>query len=334
MFVTENQNIADSVLFLLSARTALANVVEESNLKEKDELVNFLFNEASDYEIMHLLVTNEMPDEKFNEVAEQYLFSILKEQMLRNSNVITEAIGEDIFNNVLYEVDSVFPDLSTTTPVLEFYGHQYRDVATAVFLSELDWDTGVKKVKNFITRARTGNFKSYAQSKYKGTGGPHPSPTAHISKKNLGPGGYNAPKPTAHISKKNLGPGPHAKAKTPPLDQLKKMANQGLDRLANFAKTPAGQGVGGAALAALLIYAAVKIYKRFFSQAAKSCAKLPSKAKTACMKKYRKQAILKQAAALSAGASACSSTKSPEKCKAAVRRKVERLKAKAQKIAA
>jgi len=312
MFVTENQNMTDSVLFLLSARTALANIVQESDMKEKDELTKFLFNEASDYEVMHLLITNEMPDEKYNEVAEQYLFSILKEQMLRNSKVVTEAIGEDVFNNVLNEVDSLFPELSTTTPVLEFYAHQYRDIALGAYIFESS-NPELQEARHTAVGWKATKTLPKALRR--------PTPGAQLSaiekSRKLAPGTWSA--------------GRKAKVAA---GQLKAYADMGLDKLSAFAKTPAGQGVGGAALAALLIYAAAKIYKRFFSKAAKSCAKLPSKAKTACMKKYRKQAILKQAAALSSGASACSSTKSPEKCKAAVKRKVEKLKAKAQKAAA
>ena len=91
---------------------------------------------------------------------------------------------------------------------------------------------------------------------------------------------------------------------------------------------------GGAAAAALAIYAGAKIYKRFFSQAAKACAGQSGSAKSMCMNKYKKQAIMKQASAIQSASGTCAKSKNPGKCKAGVAAKVQALKAKAAKIAA
>jgi len=103
--------------------------------------------------------------------------------------------------------------------------------------------------------------------------------------------------------------------------------------VSKFAQTPAGKAVGGAAAAAMAIYAGAKIYKRFFSQAAKACSGKSGAEKTACMGKYKKQAIMKQASAIQSAASKCAKSKDPAKCKAAVAAKVNALKAKAAKVA-
>ena len=119
MFITENQNIGDSVLFLLSSRAALANIVEFSATENASDLVSFIHNEASDYEVMHLLVHGSLPEEKYNDVAEMFLFSQFKESMLMNHAFVTEMVGEDVFENILYEVDSLYMATSTARPVIE-----------------------------------------------------------------------------------------------------------------------------------------------------------------------------------------------------------------------
>jgi len=308
MFITENQNLADSVMFLLSARQTLADIVEASGSDNAAKMVQFLHNEASDYEVMNLLITGKMPDEKYNPAAESQLFSIFKEQMLRDHEKVTEAIGNTVYQNVLHEVDSVYPIMSTATPILEFMAAQDIELALACYVSEVDTgpivmptakkvSAGWRNVRN-ISRPTTFRNVRAAQT---------PAPTL-LQK------GVTAVKGAA------------AGAKA--------IAIKGLAALKTFALSPAGQVVGGAAMAALIGYAAVKTYKRFFSQAAKACAKLPTAGKTACMAKYKKQAIMKQAADLQKGASICSRVKNPEKCKAGVAKKLASLKAKAGNIAA
>lgn len=108
MFV-ENQNYADSLLFLGSARIALANIVKESAVKNKKQLVNYLHKEASDYEIMHLLVREGMPDDKFNPSDEAELWLEFKIRLLANRETVQEVVGHELFANVLTEVDSIYP---------------------------------------------------------------------------------------------------------------------------------------------------------------------------------------------------------------------------------
>jgi len=112
-----------------------------------------------------------------------------------------------------------------------------------------------------------------------------------------------------------------------------KAAGKAGTAVSKFAVSGPGMATGGAAAAALAFYAGAKIYKRFFSQAAKACAGQSGAAKTACMNKYKKQAIMKQAAAIQSASNTCAKSKDPAKCKAAVGKKVSALKAKAAKLA-
>ena len=68
------------------------------------------------------------------------------------------------------------------------------------------------------------------------------------------------------------------------------------------------------------------------SKAARACKGKKGEEKTACMREYKKRALLAQAQDTNASAAACAKTKDPGKCKAAIARKVAKLKAKAAKL--
>lgn len=332
MYITENQNIGESVLFLLSARTTLAEMVEDSNHKNADVMINFLINEASDYEIVSLLTIGALPDEKYNPVAEAYVFSMLKEQVLRNTGTINEMMGEKSFNDFITKVDSVYPTMSTNVPVLEFFAAQNPQIYGAVILSELERGGlgHVIKGKQAAIAAKMNAAKN-AKAGFEGPmGGTHKIPT--------GPGEHPlVTQAKGHLYDIKAGA---EKAANTGLAKLKALAHQGQEgaaqlgaKLSHFATSPQGMAVGGAALAALLAYAAAKTYKRFFSKAAGACRGMSGASKTDCMNKFRGRAIMAQAADLQRGMASCVKSKNPAACKSAVGGKIERLKAKAAKAA-
>ena len=398
MFITENQNVGDSVLFLLSSRVALANIVEASKTENAAELVSFIHNEASDYEIMHLLMNGSLPEEKYNDVAEMLLFSEFKESMMMNHEFVTEMVGEDIFENILHEVDSLYMAYSTAKPLIEFEAQTDPEFAIAQMLVEYPTGSRVSTVAKkaaetkaqYMARVNAANAAtatrqkaSAAAAKMKGGGGA-PSYLARgkgIASKKVAAGkavaaqkyaagkslaaktgaaiqhkagqAVKAAKSTAAATKAKLvAMTPKAKiakmgaaarsgaSSAGPSKGLVKAAKvqsaiQGAPKaIAKFAGTKAGMATGGAAAAALAIYAGAKIYKRFFSQAAKACGGQSGDAKTSCMNKYKKAAIMKQASAIQSASGTCAKSKNPEKCKAGVAAKVQALKAKAAKIAA
>jgi hypothetical protein len=97
----------------------------------------------------------------------------------------------------------------------------------------------------------------------------------------------------------------------------------------NPGQAKAGLAIGGAALAALALFASYKTYKRFFSKAAQAC-KGSGPEKNTCMKKYKLQAIKAQIQDLQAAAAGCGKTKQPDKCKATIGNKIRKLQTKAQ----
>jgi len=333
MYITENQSIGESVLFMLSARNSLSEMVEDSGHENEDIMVNFLMNEATDYEIMSLLVTGVLPDQQYDQVTEAYLFSMLKEQVLRQSETITEMLGEKTFNDFLTKVDSVYPTISTAGPMLEFFSAQIPEISGAMLLAE---------------RPRMGDVTAKKMADI-------PKPPAgpgdgSVAKPDLGdqttygggPSGASSAKAIAQNKAKVADPNAHQPPGAEPsqlmrhakdaIGDIKAGINSAADAVSAFAKTTPGMVVGGAALAALLAYGAAKTYKRFFSKAAGACRGMSGGVKSDCMNKYRGRAVMAQAADLQRGMASCAKAKNPASCKSAVGGKIERLKAKARKI--
>ena len=69
-------NIKKSLLFYKSLRLSLCN--------ENKEMNKYLMEEASDYEILSLVLTGKKPDEKSNIFSEMYLFDQFKKQIREN----------------------------------------------------------------------------------------------------------------------------------------------------------------------------------------------------------------------------------------------------------
>jgi len=356
MYITENQSLGESVLFMISARNSLAEMVEDSGHENSNTMMQFLINEASDYEIMSLLVEGVIPKEKYNDVNEAVLFSVLKEQVLANTSNISEMIGQQSFSDFMTKVDSVYPHVSTAGPMLEFFAATEPAIAGAMLISERPRfaDAAAKKaeavkggsdvagLKKAVAGAKAkagtspgeggpemaGGMKSFAGGQVAPTG---KGAAADASmKKDLyarGPGGKEGfDVPNVDPSQTTLG----AKLSMLKGDVQLTAAKVGA-KLSSFAKTPEGLAVGGAALAALLAYAAAKTYKRFFSKAAGACRGMSGPAKTDCMGKFRGRALMAQAGDLQRGMASCGKSKNPAACKSAVGGKIERLKAKARK---
>jgi len=240
MFITEHQNIGDSVLFLLSARSALANVVEASSVEKREELISFIHNEASDYEIMHLLLKGSFPKHKYNTVSEMLLFSNLKESMLINKDFIIEAVGQELFDNVLNEVDSLYGQTSTARSILEVDMTKDKELAMAFMINEsvnllkdnvpiVEMSTDTNSISESVRIA-----KEKAQHKY-------------------------------NIAK----------------EKLSTLSYRGLSKGAVPKRTITLK------FATLILLAGAKIYKRYFSKAAKSCGGMRGKAKTNCMANFK-----------------------------------------------
>ena len=86
------------------------------------------------------------------------------------------------------------------------------------------------------------------------------------------------------------------------------------------------KAAGNLAIAAIVAYAAYRLYKRLTSATA-NC-----HGDQACVKRVRTQAIKAQISKLKSGMSSCSQAKNPDKCKAALNTKISKLQSRLSKI--
>lgn len=116
-------------------------------------------------------------------------------------------------------------------------------------------------------------------------------------------------------------------------DKLRKLAlGNKIDALKNYFRgNRKRQAVAAGVIVALMSLAAVQIYRKKFSPAAKSCKQFIGPEKNACMKKFRLDALSGKLAALRSGIGACASSKEPDKCRASMQRKIQSLEAKIAK---
>jgi hypothetical protein len=135
MFIT-NGKVSESLQFLVICREVLSLLVDASSLdKQQKELTkNFIFNEASDYQIISMIVRNELPENKFDTLDELKVFSELREQVI-NSPII-EKLDTGFIANFLCEVNSVYPFYSSAKPVLEFITESHDIPAGSMIISE------------------------------------------------------------------------------------------------------------------------------------------------------------------------------------------------------
>ncbi len=109
----------ESLFFLKLARTDVVESVEISDIEEKTELINYIQNEASDYEIMHLLTLGEMPENKFDNDNEQMVWEIFKRVLVQEFHTFDEEIQESI-NDIIFEMGPVSGmGYSSAAPILE-----------------------------------------------------------------------------------------------------------------------------------------------------------------------------------------------------------------------
>lgn len=113
--------ILETLFFLKVARESVCESIKGSEVKNKADLVNYIQNEASDYEIMHLLTVGEMPEEKFNVQRENEVWAIFKEAVILNAASLSEDMRKEDIMNIVYEMGPVSEfGYSSAAPILEF----------------------------------------------------------------------------------------------------------------------------------------------------------------------------------------------------------------------
>jgi hypothetical protein len=113
--------VLESLFLLKVARGYVVESIVNSDVEDQQELVNYIQNEASDFEVMHLVTLGEMPEEKFDDIAEGQVWDMFKEAVILNASELNEDMYMDDIMTIVYEMGPVSEmGYSSATPILEF----------------------------------------------------------------------------------------------------------------------------------------------------------------------------------------------------------------------
>lgn len=120
MFIPENYNPYDSLLFDMACREALCLMVDLSSVDHKKELKSYITKEASHYEVLSFVISGEAPKSSHTIEDERRLFEQLKTQLLVNKNELNQYIGESVINEIISNVDtlSIITEADAANPAL------------------------------------------------------------------------------------------------------------------------------------------------------------------------------------------------------------------------
>jgi hypothetical protein len=223
----------------------------------QEDFKYFIQNEASDYQIISIIVDNYIPEEKYDSIAERQLWD-------KFQNIANENLNLKFYKNIVLEMGPIAEyNISSCRPVLNF-------------ISEI------------------GDQPKFARTLFKNL-----SALKKSSKSALKKGTAAATK--LAVDTANKGP---------------------------LGKIAVGMSAGAAA--ALIAFAALKIYQNYLSKNARACKGKPDK--TACMKNLKDKAMRMRIQKLRSGLGSCGKAKNPENCKKSLQSKITKLQSKLDKI--
>ncbi len=244
-------NISNSLLFLSICRDTICEMHPQKDFNY------FIQNEASDYQIMSIIVNNEIPDEKYNTIEEKKIWNTFQ-------YIACENLNYKLLRNIITKMGPIAEyNISSCKPVLNF-------------LNEI------------------GDQPKFTQSLFKRL-----SSIRKTAKSTLKKG----------------------------TDAATKLAVDTVNK-GTLGKIAIGMSAGAAA--ALIAFAAAKIYKNYISKNARMCNGKPEKA--ACMKNLQNKAMRMRIAKLRSGISSCSKAKNSENCKKSLQSKISKLQLKQDKL--
>lgn len=294
----------DHELFIKSCREALYYYTENKEIRKYAK-------EATPYQVVHLVMTERLTNEKENIIKENIFFDefmkVISEDKMADLHDMVKKLGikpKLVGDKYVYDIDF------NKYPGLEKYFDNHNRAT-------------------FTTGANQTTI-SYVMS-----------PEGNRELERLGYTSGSIPNASDVFNK-------HPQLKDMVLDKTtnKTLIDPNSEKYSTLQKLAAQIGAmgiaaqltigfGALAVAALLIFAAYKTYKRFFSKAAKACKKYSSTEKSLCMEKFKLSALKIQERDLNNGfIKACKKSKDPKKCEMAIKNKLYKLKKKAIKIQA
>jgi len=284
-------------LFTFSCREALLLMIKDMNVSKSDKLkmFNFVVNEATDYQILHMVYEDCLPEKKNDIILENaYLkksilvlentFLLEKRntsasEYLKNSIDKLKELSHNIMNELRYSSDEILRLNAKADEVSKKLKGESNPGVKERYKKELDRLTDltidyIARKEGLLARNRD-------------------------------------------ISEKMFELGQE-------LDNAKKYD-------ISYGRYKIATNVAIGALVAGIIALSWKIYKNRFSKAARACKGLKGWKKDECMEKFKNDALKARIAAIKSQMSKCSKSSNPEKCKRLLNAKISKLEAKIKK---
>jgi hypothetical protein len=308
-------SLYDSVLFLIFARESLVYAIENNpdlSKTDKKEIKNFVLKEATDYEILSLLVENKVPEKRNDFNLEYNLTNLLNKFFYENNNIFTQNIG------VLKLVPLSIYGISSQPKDIKFISENESKIVLEKKL-EHEGKKSVGPTKDPKTGETLWVWKN-----------PKTGESEKISSeeqaKRLGlTGFYKKVKPIDDKAKQILDKIMFWKKETKPEVKLTK----GQELLQKVRQIPSGyKFISVATITALLSFISYKIYKSIKEKRFKQCSNLPGEAKKLCIQKAIKDSLTGQIKQLRDSIKYCDRSSDPSKCKAEINKKISKLESK------
>jgi len=348
--------LEDTLTFMGIARETICEHLETLGHPEEalNEMKNFVLKEATDYQVMSMLMDNGLPDEDqnlkeeynlfdtFNQAAGTYFVPLSEFEISSSQLILIEAAPKDspriiaLKKQIDSKIDMAKRWTKTKGPKAD---ERKAEIQKSLRYLKGELDKERSKVAQ-AAGAAVAPAGMAAAVKKKQAGAVKTYTAGELARgavkkgKEVAKRGVSVAVPVAMRGKEAVGKGVSklkqkaiaAKSKLSQMAQKLPSASSIAAKAKAFIASTPGMVLGGSALAALLGYGAYKLYKNYFSKAAKACAGQADKA--GCVAKYKTSAVKAQIADLGKGVSACAKSKNPEKCKAAVQAKINKLKTK------
>ncbi|GIU69034.1 MAG: hypothetical protein KatS3mg002_0270 [Candidatus Woesearchaeota archaeon] len=309
----------ETVAFMSIARETVANLLEYKGADK--ELVNYIINEASDYQVMCLLLDKPMPKEKYNALKEAEVFAEFKLTVAEYAEALSEAFGFGMTYSLL---ENIVPPtalgISTAKPILEHQLALYEQEGPLSAGSDPYKAAGeaIKRFWNWFT-------KPQVDPKYLETVEGTPLKSGEEPVKEL----LTKAKKTGESLFSKLKS--YLQGEPPPQEKPVSLIDKIRAAVEQFmSANPAVAPIAATLFAAIVTFALYKLYKSRFSLAAKACNGKPDK--KLCMLQFQVNEYEQQMQAYKKAAGVCPKTKDPKKCKNALDSKVAKLQKKVEKL--
>ena len=112
--------IQDSLIFLNNIRENICESLDNMDDNEVENAKYFIMNEATDFQILHLITLGDLPENEYDINMEIVLWEYLKESVIKNYDELSESIDKDLLSDFIYDFGPTTPyGYSSADPILE-----------------------------------------------------------------------------------------------------------------------------------------------------------------------------------------------------------------------